>query len=610
MKISHKLWLIVALMMVSLTALTVVAHFKAQRVDSLMQEIDTQTEVTLLITSTANEFNNVLLAAMDIIVDKESGKPDDTLVSEAATGAKAIADNIKKMLELDPATATEYNAILAKLHAIHGTMTDESKGLYAAVINHAPPETFAEFDDAIDGTGVEAKEMLSAIRVEKEKALSDLNTSVHADIDQANRFNWIVFVISTILALVTVGTIARSIAKPLDALTHDINDIAAGNTDAHVSTADRHDEIGSIARALESLRIKAEESFRLKHMVDDMPLNVMTADVHNNFNINYMNNTSKKTLRSMLKHLPVTSENLEGQSIDIFHKNPQRIRQLLSVPSNLPHNARIQVGPETLDLKVSAVTNHRGEYVSAMLAWTVVTHSVQLADDFESSVGAMSHELGAAATALQERATSLHSAIEELSAAALEISKRVHDSLEVVRDAVETGQSATTMTEQLSESAGKISGVVTLIRAIAEKTNLLALNATIESARAGDAGKGFAVVASEVKTLANQSASAIGEINHQISEMQNVSRTTADAIVKISEIVKNVNIISTTIAGTVEEQQAATAEISRNISGGGFNPINNGGETLTIMSMATQLTNLSSNLQEQCSSFLQKIRTA
>jgi methyl-accepting chemotaxis protein len=450
---------------------------------------------------------------------------------------------------------------------------------------------------------------LSTIRESKIAALNSLNSAIRADLAQANQFNWIVFFVSALLALVTARFIARSITKPINALTDDINSIASGNTDIHVSTADRHDEIGVIAKALESLRIKADESFRLKRMVDEMPINIMTADVHNNFNINYMNNTSKQTLRSVMQYLPVTSENMEGQSIDIFHKDPQRIRQLLSSPANLPHNARIQLGPETLDLKVSAVTNHKGEYVSAMLAWTVVTQSVKLASEFENSVGTMSHELGSAAVSLQERATSLHSAIEELSAAALEISKRVHDSLEIVRQAVETGDNAAKMTNQLSGAAEKVSSVVTLIRAIAEKTNLLALNATIESARAGDAGRGFAVVASEVKTLANQSATAIGEINNQINEMQSVSRTTADAIMRISETVKNINIISTTIAGTVEEQQAATAEISRNISGGSSSHIP-GVETLTIMSMATQLTDLSSTMQEKCAAFLDKIRKA
>ena len=606
MKIFHKLWLIVALMMVSLTALTVVAHFKAQRVSTAMLEIGTQTEVALLITNTSNEINNILLAAMDIIVDKDSGKPDDGLVAEAESAAAAIQANLKKMKEADTANAGEYEAIQAMLAKIHTSMKE---GLYPAVTSAAGPEVFAELDDTIDSTGSAAKEKLSAIREAKVTALDALNASVKLDLERTNQFNWIVFMVSAVLALITAGIIARSITKPINAITNDINEIARGNTDIHVSTADRHDEIGVIAKALESLRIKADESFRLKRMVDEMPINIMTADVHNNFNINYMNNTSKQTLRSVMHLLPVTSENLEGQSIDIFHKDPQRIRQLLSSPANLPHNARIQLGPETLDLKVSAVTNHKGEYVSAMLAWTVVTQSVKLASEFENSVGTMSHELGSAAVSLQERATSLHSAIEELSAAALEISKRVHDSLEIVRQAVETGDNAAKMTNQLSGAAEKVSSVVTLIRAIAEKTNLLALNATIESARAGDAGKGFAVVASEVKTLANQSASAIGEINHQINEMQSVSRTTADAIMKISETVKNINIISTTIAGTVEEQQAATAEISRNISGGGFNPIQ-GVETLTIMSMATQLTDLSSTMQEKCAAFLDKIRKA
>jgi methyl-accepting chemotaxis protein len=255
------------------------------------------------------------------------------------------------------------------------------------------------------------------------------------------------------------------------------------------------------------------------------------------------------------------------------------------------------------------VTNPKGEYVSAMLTWTVVTQTVKLANDFEGSIGVMSGQIGSSATALQERATSLHGAIEELSVAAQEISKRVHDSLEIVRNAVDTGARATQLTSQLSVSADKISNIVTLIRSIAEKTNLLALNATIESARAGDAGKGFAVVANEVKTLASQTANAIGEITAQIQEMQSASRNTTDAINSMCEVVQNVNVISTTIASTVEEQQAATTEIARNISGSAARASKTI-ESMTIMDMAEQLTEVSSHLQERCDDFLKKVRTA
>ncbi|HAY48677.1 MAG TPA: methyl-accepting chemotaxis protein, partial [Thalassospira sp.] len=95
----------------------------------------------------------------------------------------------------------------------------------------------------------------------------------------------------------------------------------------------------------------------------------------------------------------------------------------------------------------------------------------------------------------------------------------------------------------------------------------LALNATIEAARAGDAGKGFAVVAAEVKNLANQTEKATEEIAGQISGIQKATGESVTAIGEIGTIIDNLNQIATTISAAVEEQGAATDEISRNVRG-------------------------------------------
>lgn len=155
---------------------------------------------------------------------------------------------------------------------------------------------------------------------------------------------------------------------------------------------------------------------------------------------------------------------------------------------------------------------------------------------------------------------------EEMSATFKEISKDVQKATQITSQAVTTAESTNTIMSKLGESSQEIGKVIKVITAFAQQTNLLALNATIESARAGEAGKGFAVVANEIKDLAKKTAESTEEIGQWIASIQTNTQEAVSAINEIGKVINQINEISTTIAGTLEEQAATTNEISRNMA--------------------------------------------
>ncbi|MEE3127428.1 MAG: methyl-accepting chemotaxis protein [Actinomycetota bacterium] len=114
---------------------------------------------------------------------------------------------------------------------------------------------------------------------------------------------------------------------------------------------------------------------RVTSMMENSPTNMMFAD--RDFTITYMNPASLETLRGLQEHLPVPVDKIVGTSLDVFHKSPDYQRGILSDEAQLPRRANISVGPETLDLLVSAIRDQDGEYIGAMATWEVITSKLK-----------------------------------------------------------------------------------------------------------------------------------------------------------------------------------------------------------------------------------------
>ncbi|GAA3847348.1 methyl-accepting chemotaxis protein [[Pseudomonas] carboxydohydrogena] len=277
---------------------------------------------------------------------------------------------------------------------------------------------------------------------------------------------------------------------------------------------------------------------------------------------------------------------------------------------------------------------------------------VQLADQFERSVGAIVDQVASAATEMQATAsqltasaqetsaqsnsvssaadlaaanvTSVAGSAEELGASVVEIGRQTEQSSQMTRSAVGEIEAAATTVNELSQAAARIDSIADIISTIASQTNLLALNATIEAARAGEAGRGFAVVASEVKELATQTAKATAEISTQLAGIQNTTGNVVQAIQRVTHTVREIDNATSAISAAVEQQGAATREIvqavnqasvgtgevTSNIAGVASAAEQTGIAANQVQGASADLAKQSEQLRYQMDAFLTNVRAA
>ncbi|HET8726559.1 MAG TPA: methyl-accepting chemotaxis protein [Alphaproteobacteria bacterium] len=350
------------------------------------------------------------------------------------------------------------------------------------------------------------------------------------------------------------------------------------------------DELGVMASALERLRDGVAQAFGLRQMIETSPTPTVLAGLDGR--IRYANAAARRFGED---HDLGAVE--EGAAADLFGMG-DRFAELLSDPARLPlRDMEAGVGGTLVSLLLEPVRQVDGAVDAVMLTWRDVTAETadkrlaqrmmdevnqvarlvageaetlrelsarlaqQSAATIERSVGA-----GEIAQAGSRNAGMVAGGSEELAKSIREISQQIARSAAAAADAVDKLGDADRTVAELQEAAAEIDQIVDLIVGIADQTKLLALNATIEAARAGEAGKGFAVVASEVKKLAGETGGATERIAGAVANIRTRLAGTVAVFGDLRAFVDDVGSSQNVIAAAVEEQNAMSEDISRNIA--------------------------------------------
>ncbi len=270
---------------------------------------------------------------------------------------------------------------------------------------------------------------------------------------------------------------------------------------------------------------------RLAGFVENNPGNMIAAD--QDLVIQYMNPASTKVLKTLETYLPVKVDDIVGQSVDIFHKNPAHQRKILSNPANLPHEAMIQVGPEILKLSITANVDDNGEYLGPMVDWGIVTEQVKKEKIANESVESEQK----AAKELQEKVDSMLTVVQAASKGDLTQEITVNGDSAIGQ----MGAGLRDFIIGLRGDMGNISKNAESVSAAAEEltatSTTMSANAEETSAQAGVVASASEEVGNNVQTV----ATGADEMSASISEIASNSTQAAQISNEAVEVAKRTN---------------------------------------------------------------------
>ena len=395
-----------------------------------------------------------------------------------------------------------------------------------------------------------AIEKLADEMTETSKDIRDREIArANARLDQQGMMLIAVMLVAVVVGCFVSLFVGRGIARPVVGLTVAIKRMAQGDFDLVLPGLGRRDEIGEIAGAVETFKLKATEKAQLE------------AD-------------------EVLRRYKVEAEaqaKVAEERAKAAEEQADAVKALAACLAKLSDgDLRVRLNEGFTD----TYKQIRDDFNTTIAQLQATIQAIAVST---REVGSTAAEISTSTTDLSQRTEEQAASLEQTSASMEEISETVRKNAENAQQANQfaTGTrvvadrggevvaQAVNAMSRIEESSRKISDIISVIDEIARQTNLLALNAAVEAARAGEAGRGFAVVASEVRSLAQRSSQAAKDIkglitnsSSQVQEGVELVNKAGASLTEIVESIKKVAEIVSEIASASGEQSTGLDQVN------------------------------------------------
>jgi methyl-accepting chemotaxis protein len=386
--------------------------------------------------------------------------------------------------------------------------------------------------------------------------LIDINTKGAGDSYDRSKASYgaamtVTLVLLAVAAVLIAGSMwfaVAGIAEPIKLITVSMNRLAGGDAESEIPFAERTDEVGEMAAAVEVFRSNAIDNRRLSGEAD----------------------TQRKEREQQQRRLAAEERSrteamtkaTDGLADGLQHLSAGDLTFKLNDPFSSEFESLRTDFNKAVDQLRETLTSVAGATSSIDSGSREVSQS---ADDLSKRTEQQAASLEETAAALDQITANVSNAskrAEEARNVAIQANDSARKSGEVVASAVDA-------MEKIEQSSTQISNIIGVIDEIAFQTNLLALNAGVEAARAGEAGKGFAVVAQEVRELAQRSAKAAKEIKElihsssvQVGSGVKLVSDTGVALQAIGSYIVSINQHMDSIATSAREQAVGLSEVN------------------------------------------------